>query len=503
VPRVIRRPRPPIADNVHVDSLKKTVEAHYDANRASLIRKQYAYDRYRESTTLRPSFLTSRNESTSKDVPQRTRTRKEGFNRSGKSQGPLKPLKEQSALARKAGRGNYVGISQELYSEWMPQEKYGDTYAYPWMDFIHQTGGDALERLNTEIRAFQDFMTPTLFESQASNTVVKDLKLRFEELFPNHRTELVGSRATGLALPRSDIDLQISPKSTTTFRPNHRRFLKEVFEAVSHDKDGSHGLVDIELVKATTPIIRAVHCATDLKVQLQIADDGLVSKKYVQNYIAEFPNLQPLYTLIRSMLEIRGLTGVFGGGVGSYTIVMMVVASLKHSHASSSTDDLSKQLFYFFDMFLDTNFSKTCISVDPPTVYYKHTNLTRKEGKAGRKVADGVKQGQFMISKTNKEQPYLMCLQDPADPMNDLGKRSHGIKDIQATLCTLLNKLEGEMEAWERNGPSQEHAILGPLVGAKYDAFLHGRQKVHNFGRGVAGDVEGADAIHIRRVKYG
>jgi non-canonical poly(A) RNA polymerase PAPD5/7 len=470
--RVLRRPRPSVDDNVHVDSLRKTLDAHDNANRASLIREVRGFDTWREATTVRPSFLES---------PEKSQSPASSQNKLGPGYRHVwfKAARKSSKLGliRKLGFHERPGVAAQLYAEWKLQN--GESQLqYPWMDFVHQAEGDGNARLNTEILAFCDFMSPTQQELESATNAKKTLKRRIKNILPYFTTELVGSSATGLAHPLSDIDLHISLSPDAPSGLDYSYPLNRIYDGLKgSDNDGFSAF---ELLKARVSVLRFKHRPSGLRFEIQTGNDCVVSKQYVRDYITEFPNLRPLYALIKWALEMRGMIKVFGGGPGSYGLLMMIVASLKHGHASSSADDLSRQLFYFLDMFANLDFHKTCISVDPPEFFPKH-KPNAKQKADGKKIDDWVERGQFLISKTSTKEPYLMCLQDPADPWNDLGRRSYSIQSVQKVFGEILRNLKREMELWDQNGPTKQHTILGPAVGANWRYFLDERKRAGNF----------------------
>jgi non-canonical poly(A) RNA polymerase PAPD5/7 len=76
-------------------------------------------------------------------------------------------------------------------------------------------------------------------------------------------------------------------------------------------------------------------------------------------------------------------------------------------------------------------------------------------------------------------QPYLLCLQDPADPLNDLGRKGYGFKHIQATMGHLLKKLR-KYTAHENHGTT---SILAPLVGSCFKTYSKRREMAEAYGR--------------------
>lgn len=107
-----------------------------------------------------------------------------------------------------------------------------------------------------------------------------------------------------------------------------------------------------------------------------------------------------------------------------------------------------------------------------PTVFDKH--------KPGIRGIDA-------LPKLNpSRQPYLLCMQDPADPTNDLGRKCTSIKHIQVVFHTAERLVRFAMKKWEMMDKSKRESTmmaaaggcLWPLVGADYRCFEKNRDKL-------------------------
>ena len=89
------------------------------------------------------------------------------------------------------------------------------------------------------------------------------------------------------------------------------------------------------------------------------------------------------------------------------------------------------------------------------------------------------------IGRLREEQPYLMCLQDPSNPVNDLGARCHAFKHIQETIKVMHAELARSMEEYDstnpdsklRNGEPRE-SLLTPLVGRCHELYAERRERM-------------------------
>jgi len=81
--------------------------------------------------------------------------------------------------------------------------------------------------------------------------------------------------------------------------------------------------------------------------------------------------------------------------------------------------------------------------------------------------------GRYKIGVLDAMQPYLLCLQDPADPLNDLGRKTFGIKHIFET----IRQLQIDLVARMAGPPKAGESLLEMMVGPAY-AMLKGRRKL-------------------------
>ena len=339
-------------------------------------------------------------------------------------------------------------------------------------------------------------MRPTAAEKSASQLLIQEVTSIVGEALPNNPLELVGSHRTGLATPTSDIDFTLSiPKydrngvtarGPSPGRPEARKARKRIFYRLKDALVRSHQFVDVRFVHARVPIVTCLHRHTGLKVDFQSLAPTLAARTCVAAYLSEYPTLRPLYMLLRSALAIRHFTTVFEGGLGSYTIFMMIVNALKHASLPSSTGyditrhDLAAQLFWVLDFYATADLRKNGYSPDPPGVFPK----AEGEPVRGRKHQGGrgpTRHETDTIFKQNPKQPYLLCLQDPADPTNDLGRSSYGIKHVQETFQNTSTSMKSALRFWDNTDPENRKAqfsLLHAFVGAYYGQFEQSRENM-------------------------
>lgn len=299
---------------------------------------------------------------------------------------------------------------------------------------------------------------------------------------------VIGSYSTGLALPFSDIDIAVSfpaveaeaathrkSRRSLKFQKVYRNALFKIHRAFGNDASFSKP----ELVFARIPIVRAVHRKTDQEIQIQIQTGGNLQQQHTLAYLAEYPSLHPLYLVLRSCLEMRGLTMPFEGGLGSYPLLISIVNALKHASGQHHPHDLAGQLLHVLEFYESQDLYRYGFSVDPPHLFRKDKTSMAAEERLTR-ATDPVLSGIDSMSKLDPRRPYLLCLQDPADPKNDLGRRAYAIKHIQRTFADARRSILEAMEVWDRqsNKSFTSVGLLDALVHANYWSFQSKRIKL-------------------------
>ncbi|GAA5917840.1 hypothetical protein JCM8208_006382 [Rhodotorula glutinis] len=125
-----------------------------------------------------------------------------------------------------------------------------------------------------------------------------------------------------------------------------------------------------------------------------------------------------LVLLVKAFLGQRGMNEVFTGGLGSYSIICLVISFLQlHPKIQTATVNPNRNLGLLFVEFLE--------------LYGKHFNYDQAgitlRGRGG------------YFNKHDKGwyrpgQPYLLSIEDPNDPKNDVSGGSHAIIRVRQTL---------------------------------------------------------------------
>lgn len=339
-------------------------------------------------------------------------------------------------------------------------------------------------------------MSPTPDESAAYKHIIENLQEQAHYILPDNPIEVIGSQRTGLATSLSDLDFrlslpeyekQVDERGPSTTRPEARKACIRQLRKLSKGLGTTKDYMNVEVIRSRIPIVSAVHRATQLRIQIQALSDSSASREYVLNYLAEFPTLHPLYTLIKTSLEIRNLRDVHVGGLGAYSTFMLVVAALKDSEGAIPRDEIAWQLLSALQFYAETDFYRHGICIDPPGLFRKVNDRDPPKQPKKATLTDPVLRGLAQIGRVHKAQPYLLCMQDPANPLNDLGCKAYNIKHVQALFRDARTKLWTLFQKFDHLPPSMDKwapsAILDPLVGADYRWFQSRRVRIARWGR--------------------
>ena len=347
-----------------------------------------------------------------------------------------------------------------------------------------------MHSLTDEIKAFEAYLRLSPREKAASKRVISDVNSVARRRKEVQKMTLLGSRSTGLATPTSDFDFSFTLPDYLVKRPTVLKSEESSAQSLSYKRKSKVQAVRVlarmmkefrlstkfrntELIRhASVPIIRCTHVATRLDVQIQTMAPYQAAHEYKLASLSEFPSLRPLYIILRSLLDLRNLRTVFEGGLGSYSILMMIVTALKHSSGRFAPDDLGSQLLYVLDFYGRADLYRFGFSANPPHTFEKPKGSTLDM--AG--IDDPQLHRINLIQNLDPRKPYMLCLQDPTNHMNDLGKGAYAIKHIQATFRYEKHNLQYRC--------FHDSGSIGSYLGfleADYRHFEMGRSRVERY----------------------
>ncbi|KAK9269742.1 hypothetical protein L1049_001520 [Liquidambar formosana] len=291
-------------------------------------------------------------------------------------------------------------------------------------------------QLHKEILDFCDFLSPTPEEQTSRNTAVESVFDVIRYIWPNCKVEVFGSFKTGLYLPSSDIDVVILGSDIRTPQIG----LQALSRALS--QRGIAKKIQV-IAKARVPIIKFVEkksgVAFDISFDVQ---NGPRAAEFIKDAISKWPPLRPLCLILKVFLQQRELNEVYSGGVGSYALLAMLIAMLQsfHERHASPEHNLGILLVNFFDFYgRKLNTSDVGVSCNGAGTFFS-------------KSSKG-----FL----NRGRPFLISIEDPQAPDNDIGKNSFNYFQIRSAFAMAFSTLTNTRTIF---GLGPNRSILGTII---------------------------------------
>jgi non-canonical poly(A) RNA polymerase PAPD5/7 len=176
---------------------------------------------------------------------------------------------------------------------------------------------------------------------------------------------------------------------------------------------------DVQVIgRAKVPIIKFVCTHGKYKVDISINHtNGIDASQFVADWLRRCPALRPIIMATKLLLSQRGMSEVFSGGLGSYSVICMVISFIQmHPKIQRGEIDPSRNLGVLFIEFLELygkNFGYDEVGIS-----------IRGGGSYFRKVARGWKDDRC---------PFKLSIEDPGDTSNDIAKGSFSILNVRQT----------------------------------------------------------------------
>lgn len=462
-------------------SLEKTLQAHQRANQESIVIKHVQSNPESSAESL---------------APQK------------KSSTPTSAihlgLEREEIQEGKGQWEDYIGKPRPLSLDWEMIGGISRKLRVPWMQELDKRKSStetAAVRLTEEIRCADVFFSPSQKEWEATKQAVKQLESFILRADPTHvKLDVIGSRASGLATPLSDLDLNlvVSGKADEHVHNAQVSTLGKLFKTMKWG-DGAKGQFNTAYfaARARVPIIVGTHIS-GLEFQIQSASSCYGSLEVVKCLCAEYPTMRALFKIIKQMLKMRGLCDGHLGGLTSYPLINMIAVSLKKNAIHADPFDYGQHLVQFLEYWSTIDLYKTGITHIPsnsltsitgasafndPETAAKSINLITQDPIGAKPIEFDVRKD---LSEIHEGQDnFMMTLHDPANPQNDLGRSAYAIKHIQATFVEVLAQLKRDMEGWDAkvkaggshsaaNGPS----MLRALIEGDYSLYNMERRRI-------------------------
>ncbi|OGM45959.1 hypothetical protein ABOM_005184 [Aspergillus bombycis] len=472
--------------SIFKSSLPRTLEAHRSSNRTSLVRK--VFDRTPSRDLARS--VTPVEEALALKLPGKPVSPK--ATAQFVSPGPS----TRTASNIHTLKNDPVNITQTISCDrirWDVNTEQCRWEQSPWMSY-RDSGREqpnAFVQLDAEIRALEEYLLPTPPEQDRVNHIVSQVTSMLRGVIPQ-TPQVIGSRRTGFAMSHSDLDFILpvpdparsidKVRRPSPTRPQILSFHSYLLSRVEFTLQHCSSFSDrIKLSGKWNSILTAVHHDTGIRVQFQCGEGLPSSVEYICDYYAEYPAIRPLYMVIRLILEAQELFGSHKSSIGPDTLVMLIVAFLKMNHGRfQESRSLGEQLLAFLKVYgSEVDLRSTCVSVDPPSFFDASTvkdtvkiydaedlpaHLRGQRALVNRKKTAAIKRN---ISAASR-----LCLQDPANYMNDLGRTCSRTCELQDVLLRAYDRLNTCLGAWERHKHGGlRNSLLAPVLRANFDDF--------------------------------
>ncbi|KAK6353148.1 hypothetical protein TWF696_005138 [Orbilia brochopaga] len=340
-----------------------------------------------------------------------------------------------------------------------PQINIGSPWVRPDAVLDHSVSLYGSVWLHKEIIDFYDYIKPQAYEHAVRHDLVRRLRKIVQSTWPDADIQAFGSFAAEIYLPTSDMDIVVmSRQFFQTSKPkydtvgNIRKLTRILRDS---DVAQSHSVVPI--VGAKVPIIKYKDRLTGLSVDISFENaSGLIANRTFKQWKEVYPEMPKLALLLKHFLAVRKINEPFNGGLGSFSLICMIVSLLQLMPEASSGNWYEEEhtalgwlLMEFLELYgTKFNYVTTGITVKNPGYFRKSD---RKD--------------LFNPSKTG-----LLVIEDPNNPKNNISKASYKIKEVLRSFSDVyydinekLNELHS-MPFEQRKGKS----VLMPMVG-NYD----------------------------------
>ncbi|PWN53113.1 Nucleotidyltransferase, partial [Violaceomyces palustris] len=285
----------------------------------------------------------------------------------------------------------------------------------PWAsDVDWEKCRNGAEMLHREIMAFDRWLAPTRPEHEVRVMVIELIRKAITAQWRDAKVFSFGSQETRLYLPQGDIDLVVVSDAMEYQR--REGVLRNMAACLRRNNLATDVTV---IARAKVPIVKFVCTYGKLKVDISVNQtNGLEAARFVNGWLDKMICMRPLVMTTKHLLAQRGMSEVFSGGLGSYSVIILVISFLQlHPKIQRGEIDPNRNLGVLFLEFLEL-YGK----------YFGYDNCgisIRGKGGYFSKARRGWK---------DERKPFMLCLEDPQDPTNDISKGSYSIINVRSTL---------------------------------------------------------------------
>ncbi|KAF3929496.1 hypothetical protein ABW19_dt0201378 [Dactylella cylindrospora] len=321
--------------------------------------------------------------------------------------------------------------------------------------------------LHKEVIDFYNYIKPRPYEHVVRHDLVRRLRQIVRQRWPDADIRSFGSFAAEIYLPSSDMDVVlVSEQFLQTSVPKYNsvpniRTLASLLRRSNIPAAGSL----VPIVGARVPIIKYKDRLTGLSVDISFENSsGLVANRTFKQWKEVYPEMPKLALLLKHFLAINNINEPFNGGLGSFSLICMIVSLLQLMPEASSGNwnggenlSLGRLLMEFLELYgTKFNTETTGIRVREPG-YFKKSRRSNF----------------YNVSK-----PWLLSIEDPNDADNNISKATYKIREIQSEFSKAYRNLNERMTRLH-SMPFQQRrgeSVLAPILSA-FDYSNFGNQR--------------------------
>lgn len=315
---------------------------------------------------------------------------------------------------------------------------HGDADDDPPWSMQNYTHREVAHNLHTEITDYVKWLRPTSLEHKQRQDLISRVRSTVKSIWSDAELCVFGSVATKLYLPNGDVDLVVlSRKGDLNIKGNLYKLARKLVMR-------NIAIAEPEVVSgAKVPIVKFKDVNTGIQVDICFEQDGGVRAiKCIEKWLREWPGLESLVFVVKAFLRQRNLSEVYLGGLGSFSVICMVVSFLQlhpklATHEINEHQNLGVLLLEFFELYA-FNFSYNDVTIDPR--YAKYMKKPRHFFRFG--------------------QEHLLSIMDPLDDHNNISQASREILSVRAAFGDAFGELLDALYARRSDGRGVLHTIL-------------------------------------------
>lgn len=327
----------------------------------------------------------------------------------------------------------------------------------PWFAEGKKYSRMPVVKLHEEICDFVDFISPTREEHLARSQVVLRVKDVIDAMFNKKgkkvaKVHVFGSYETRLYLPSSDIDIVVEWDSEKLTDAEARPPLKKLASEIVKSGIAERGRCKA-LMQARIPLVKFTDRATNFSVDISFNTKGIDGVKYINAQLSQHAALRPLALVLKQFLEQRALNEPYTGGLGSYSLVCMLVSffqmhPLVQAKLIRPEENLGVLLLDFLELY-GRQFNYDCVGIS----VLRHSYFDKSDR-----------------GWQNERRSGILSIEDPQNPENDLCKASFCFATVRQSFGHAFSMLCNVLTS-----ASTKHtdSLLACIIGIPEDTLRH------------------------------